>query len=103
MTGATTGMTGGMTAQGGGDRIARVVLDALGAVAPDIDVSALAPDRPFRDQFEFDSVDFLNFVMKLEVALNLRVPELDYPQLITLDGCRSYLGKTTAGPGGASP
>ncbi|MBP2296921.1 acyl carrier protein [Azospirillum rugosum] len=75
------------------DRIERAVLDCLGAVAPDADLATLVPDRPFRDQFEFDSVDFLNFVMKLEIALNVRVPELDYPQLTTLDGCRSYLAK----------
>lgn len=79
-----------------GDRIDRVVRDSLGAVAPDADLPALAPDRPFRDQMDFDSVDFLNFVLKLENALGIRVPELDYPQLITLDGCRAYLAKATA-------
>ncbi|WP_448203104.1 acyl carrier protein [Azospirillum sp. sgz302134] len=79
-----------------GDRIERAVLDALSGVAPDADLSALVPDRPFRDQFDFDSVDFLNFVLKLENALGIRVPELDYPQLISLDGCRAYLGKAPA-------
>jgi len=78
------------------DRIDQVVQDSLAAVAPDADVSALAADRPFRDQIDFDSVDFLNFVMKLENAFGIRVPELDYPLLITLDGCRAYLAKTLA-------
>lgn len=85
------------------DRIERAVLGCLGAVAPDADLPALVPDRPFRDQFEFDSVDFLNFVMKLEIALNVHVPELDYPQLATLDGCRAYLAKALAQPGSPAP
>lgn len=78
------------------DRIDQTVLDSLSAVAPDADSAALAPDRPFRDQMDFDSVDFLNFVMKLENAFGIRVPELDYPQLISLDGCRAYLSRVAA-------
>lgn len=78
------------------DKIDQTVMDALRAVAPEADLSALAPDRPFRDQLEMDSVDFLNFVLKVERALNISVPDLDYPQLTTLDGCRAYLTKVTA-------
>lgn len=78
------------------DRIEQAVLECLRAVAPDADPASLAPDRPYRDQIEFDSVDFLNFVMKLERALGVQVPELDYPQLITLDGAKAYLAKALA-------
>ena len=74
-----------------------VIIDALAAVAPDADTGALDPARPFRDQIEIDSVDFLNFVLGIERRLGLRVPELDYPQFSTLDGCRAYLLRTAGG------
>jgi acyl carrier protein len=66
-------------------------LDALLGVAPDIDAASLDPGQPFRDQFDFDSMDHLNFVMALHRDLGVDVPESDYPQLATLDGCVRYL------------
>lgn len=68
-----------------------VILDCLRAVAPEADAGALRAEKPFRDQLEIDSIDFLNFVLGLEKRLGLKVPEMDFPQLSTLDGCRAYL------------
>lgn len=68
-----------------------LVLATLGAVAPEADVRSLDGQRSFRDQLEIDSVDFLNFVMALEQALNIRIPEIDYPKLSSLNGCLAYL------------
>lgn len=72
-----------------------VIIDALAAVAPEADPGALDPAVPFRDQIEIDSVDFLNFVLHIERRLGIRVPELDYPQFSTLDGCRAYLARAS--------
>jgi acyl carrier protein len=73
------------------DDIDRIVLDLLGRIAPEAPLDALEAGVPFRSQFEFDSVDFLNFVLKLETATGARISELDYPKLSSLDGCRAYL------------
>lgn len=72
------------------------VLQALTAVAPDVDTSVLEPALPFRDQFDFDSMDHLNFVIGLHRALGVDVPEADYPQLASLDGCVRYLARALA-------
>jgi acyl carrier protein len=71
--------------------IDRIVLELLGQIAPEAPLDALQSGVPFRNQFEFDSVDFLNFVLKLEKATGARIPELDYPELASLEGCRAYL------------
>jgi acyl carrier protein len=63
----------------------------LGEIAPESAAVTLDPARAFRDQIEMDSVDFLNFVMRLEKRLDLKVPEVDYPKLASLDGCVGYL------------
>jgi acyl carrier protein len=69
-------------------------------VAPDVDAATLDAATPFRDQFDFDSMDQLNFVVGLHRRLGVDVPEADYPQLATLDGCAAYLLRAlhTAGP-----
>jgi acyl carrier protein len=73
------------------DDIDRIVLELLGQIAPEAPLDALQNAVPFRSQFEFDSIDFLNFVLKLEKETGSRIPELDYPELSSLDGCRAYL------------
>jgi acyl carrier protein len=67
------------------------VVEALLDVAPDVDAATLDAATPFRDQFDFDSMDQLNFVLGLHRRLGVDVPEADYPQLATLDGCVAYL------------
>jgi acyl carrier protein len=73
------------------DEIRAAVLRALGDIAPEADLSAIAPDLPLRDQLDLDSMDFLNFVIAVHTALRVEIPEADYPKLATLDGCVDYL------------
>ena len=73
------------------EELSAIVVETLQAVAPDVDAGRLDPERSFRDQFDIDSVDFLNFVLKLEARLKIKVPELDYPKLSSLSGCLRFL------------
>lgn len=68
-----------------------VVLRVLHAIAPEADAASIAPDVNMRDQVDLDSIDFLHFILGLDEALGVAVPEGDYPQLATLDGCIAYL------------
>jgi len=72
------------------EQLSTLILDTLTAVAPDVDPGTLDPDVTFRDQFEIDSVDFLNFVIALEKKLERRIPETDFPKLSSLKGCLDY-------------
>ena len=71
--------------------VKQVVRDALGNVAPEVDVGALNPAKDLRDQIDIDSVDFLNFVIGLHKALNVEIPDADVAKLSTLNGCVAYL------------
>lgn len=73
------------------DEIRATALRTLGTIAPEADLATLAPDVPFRDQLDMDSMDLLNFVIALHAALDVEIPEADYPKLATLDGCVEYL------------
>lgn len=74
------------------------VLECLGRVAPEADLAVLAPNVPIRDQVDIDSMDFLNFVIELDEALHVAVPEADYGALATLDGCVAYFESKTERP-----
>ena len=73
------------------DQIKVIVLRTLGSIAPEADLSRIKPDVPLRDQLDVDSMDFLNFIIGLHKELGVEIPEADYSELGTLDGCIAYL------------
>lgn len=76
--------------------LGQLVKTALYAVAPDLEGEPMDPGVPFNQQFEFDSMDFLNFVIGLSKATGLALPEKDYPRLTTLESATAYLAKKLA-------
>lgn len=73
------------------DQIKKVALELIGKIAPEADIAHLDPADRFRNQFDFDSVDFMNFAVALQSQLKVEISESDYPQLATLNGCIAYL------------
>ena len=71
--------------------LARRVLSLVTEIAPDVDAATVIPGIDFRDQFDFDSMDTLNFAIALHRELGVDVPETDYAQLASLDKCVAYL------------
>lgn len=80
------------------DDIQQAVHQALAEIAPEADLSRLDPAASFHEQFEIDSMDYVNFVAALARQLQLTIPEEDYYRLATLNGCIRYLssGSTPA-------
>jgi len=72
------------------EKIKAAVARALAGIAPESAGEELDPAVNFRDQMDFDSMDFVAFVLALEKDLEAKVPELDYPKLSSLDGCVAY-------------
>ncbi len=71
--------------------VRQIVREALGNVAPEVDLDAIDPAKDLRDQIDIDSVDFLNFVIGLHKELGVEIPDADVPKLATLNGCVTYL------------
>ena len=70
------------------------ILEVFAQVAPEADIANIKDELNFRDQFEFDSVDFLGFATGLEKRFGVKISEYDYPKLSSLAGCLRYLAKT---------
>ncbi len=79
------------------EEIKQTVLEVMQEIVPEMEPAALDARVSFRDQFEIDSVDYLNFVLALEKRLGIHIPEVDYPRLSSLDGCVGYFTKTGSG------
>jgi len=73
------------------EQLVRRVLELLTAIAPDVEAESVIPGIAFRDQFDFDSMDTLNFAIALHQEFGVDVPETDYANLASLDRCVAYL------------
>ena len=72
------------------------ILRALARVAPEAEGVVVDPNEPFRNQFEIDSMDFLNFILGLEKDYGIKVPETSYPRFGNLSGAIASLGPLVA-------
>ncbi len=76
------------------NEIKAVLLDELGKIAPDIDAADVDAAGDLREEFDIDSMDFLNLVTALHERLGVSIAESDYRELGTLDNAVSFLGKS---------
>ncbi len=67
------------------------IIDILGDIAPDEDLSGLDDSQSFREQIELDSMDFLDIVMELRKRHRVQIPEEDYGQLASMESTVKYL------------
>jgi acyl carrier protein len=73
------------------NELREAVLHALRKVAPEVDPSTLAPDVPFRDQLEIDSMDFLNVVIELHSITGVDIPDSEAAKVQTITAMVAYL------------
>lgn len=73
------------------DEVRAVIVEILTDIAPDEDFSAVDDQKNLRDQFDLDSMDFLDIVMELRKRYSVEVPEKDYEELATMGSCVNYL------------
>ena len=69
------------------------VVEALLAVAPEVDGATIADDVPLQEQLDLDSMDFLAFLEAVAQRTGVEVPEDDYAEVATLRGCVEYLDR----------
>jgi len=73
------------------DDARELIRSVLHEVAPEADLDEVGPGETLQEALDLDSIDFLNFVVGLHERTGIEIPERDYPQLSTLEGCVSYL------------
>lgn len=71
--------------------IRKVLQEELNNIAPEVDIASVDPTADLREVIDIDSMDFLNFISAVHDRLNIDIPEVDYPKLVTLDGAVAYI------------
>ena len=71
--------------------VRKAILSILSDIAPDEDFASVKDEEKLRDQFDLDSMDFLDIVMELRKRFNVEVPEQDYEHLVSMKTCVEYL------------
>ena len=79
-------------------QIRQGVLDALLAIAPEVDGATLHDTQPLRDQVDLDSMDWLNVLLGLHQRFGVEIPEADYRRLGTLAQIVDYLAERVPAP-----
>ncbi len=73
------------------DEIKALVLRELRKIAPEAQADQIDPAVELREQIDLDSMDILNWMIAIHAVTGVEIPEADYPQLTTLNGCVTYL------------
>jgi acyl carrier protein len=73
------------------DEAMGIMRDVLHQVAPEADLEEVGREGVMAEALDLDSLDFLNFMIGLHERTGIEIPELDYPQLATVEGCAAYL------------
>jgi len=73
------------------DEARQLIRSVLHEVAPEADLDEVGAGETLQEALDLDSIDFLNFAIGLHEATGLEIPERDYPQLSTVEGCVAYL------------
>lgn len=63
----------------------------LGQIAPEADFEALDLNVDAREALDIDSFDFLNFLIALNEAYGVDIPETDYGKLVSVEDIVQYL------------
>jgi acyl carrier protein len=63
----------------------------LHTIAPESDLDDVGEGETMQEALDLDSIDFLNLVIGLHERTGIDIPERDYPELATVEGCVAYL------------
>lgn len=73
------------------DDIRAGVVAELLSIAPEIEEGDLSDSELLRDQVDLDSMDWLNFLVRLNQRFEVDIPESQYASLRTIDDLTTYI------------
>jgi len=76
--------------------VQNLATESLRQIAPDIDINDVDKQQDLRDEFDIDSMDFINLVTRLGQELKIDIPETDYPDMVvSFNALVDYLNNHT--------
>ena len=73
------------------NQIKEKLIAALRDIAPEVEVDDLNDKTNLQDQFDLDSVDVMNFIIKAQESFNIEIPNKDFRSFLIIDNAVKYL------------
>jgi acyl carrier protein len=70
--------------------------EELYKIAPDVELADIDRSGDLWEEYDIDSMDFLNLVTALGERFGIPMPEADYPQMRTFNDLARYLSSATS-------
>lgn len=74
--------------------VTAILAEELHKIAPDVDLEDVDRDGDLREEFDIDSMDFLNLVTALGKRLGREMPEVDYGEMGTFNDLAAYMARS---------
>ena len=73
------------------EQLKELIFRELRRIAPEADPTTLNPADNIRQALDIDSYDFLQFLIAIDEAIGVEIPEADYENVFTMGGLMRYL------------
>ena len=73
------------------DEAKRLIFDVLTDIAPEVDPTSVDHGVDLTEQLDLDSMDYLNWMLGVNAATGVDIPQRDVSLFLTIDGAADYL------------
>jgi acyl carrier protein len=78
-----------------GDAV-KVIYDVLADIAPEVDAAEIDMSVDLTEQLDLDSMDYLHWLVGINAATGIEIPDRDASHFMTIDGAAKYLSDASA-------
>jgi acyl carrier protein len=68
-----------------------VIFKVLGEIAPEVDASTIDHGLDLTEQLDLDSMDYLAWMLGINEATGIEIPQRDVSRFLTIDGAADFL------------
>ena len=69
----------------------QAIFEVLGEIAPEVDPATVDDSSDLTEQLDLDSMDYLNWMLGINQATGVEIPQRDVSRFLTIDGAVEYL------------
>jgi acyl carrier protein len=73
------------------DEAKRVIFEVLTNIAPEVDPASVEHGLDLTEQLDLDSMDYLNWMLGINQATGIDIPQRDVSRFLTIEGAAAYL------------
>jgi acyl carrier protein len=77
----------------------QTIFNVLGEIAPEVDSTTVDDAADLTEQLDLDSMDYLNWMLGINEATGVEIPQRDVSKFLTIDGAVEYLVTHTGSSG----